>query len=350
MKIAKLYLISILALNNGLSFSMDGKTELLANQSDNTNADSASNILNEASMPEELAKHCRAWIAENKELLEEVIPLRESISLKPIDIISAHSKFTTKLANHGNASTWNAALPIEFDGKKYFVKFAGPVNLAYTNLHSQKDSQGNYYGWHQLPDFPTDLKPVRTYQTISQAAHSAILNRAIEQNHIQDKFFVPKTWLVRFRGNKSDLPSDENCFIIQEAALDFEPVRDRNTKTISPRLQSISKETFAAAIIAIKGGTLWDIGSNLQVHKQADQFAQTDLEQPNNENAENFFQKNEAKRQHNVITGLEGFAFLCRDALKEGIVVKTQCEYFKELLLKDPEFGNNDQLRKAVNY
>ncbi|HEX2978511.1 MAG TPA: hypothetical protein VHO47_05310 [Candidatus Babeliales bacterium] len=332
--------------------SMEQKEELNTHQTYYGKIIDAASIMQlQPPLPENLQKNIWKW-SEKNTVLHGTIPYTKDVALTPASIKNAHNEFKDLLKKYGNMSDWNAALPVEFEGEHYFIKYAGPVNLAYTAMHSQDDNEGKPYGWRQISEFPDSLHPVTTYQTVSQEAGYLRLSEAIEKNKLGNNFFVPETWLVMIRGAQDALPSDDNCIVVQKSALDFEPLLNKKTKEINPKFQNLSNETIRAIFLGIKesSGVLWGIYDNLSVHTQKDQVAQTDTEQPNNEDARNFFNKNDAKRKHNTIAGLEGFAFLCRDALKQNIPVKTQCDYFRELVLKDAEYGANEQLKKAVNY
>lgn len=253
-------------------------------------------------------------------------------ALSPIDLGHELQKKYIQDAGFKDASAWNFAIPQEFAGEEYYAKGALPFNRIYTMFHSNPNPEkpGEFYGYHTPDKLTNDIERVETFQTISQLAYYLRGLETQQKMGLQDLFILPRTYLFHIPGRNMNGSYDSNSLLVQESLPDMVSFR-----ADPARISKLSDDVITAAFLMIKAIAGWDIKTNLLIHKDKDVLSVVDFEQPNSENARDFFQKNPQKRMGNILAGMEGFADILREAKAAA-----QAEAFKKLVQEDAELKN----------
>lgn len=239
----------------------------------------------------------------------------------------------------------NFYLPIKVEGKTILVRIAGPSNTR-KNLAAH-----NGLGWDAYLD-NSKHDVVQTYQTVSNARGFLKLHEALGHTSTGEYFQIPNTYIVNIPGRNNDSAADGNVITLQEdfdrsyylkAADNLEYLADIFPASIERLYQLITKS----------GATLWDIKGNLLINSYTGAFAQTDLEQPNDQKPEIFgynvpeklyvlnqgfknpLEYADYKLRHDILCGVEGIGALLKDAETKGYNTQAASKTLYECLAKD---------------
>ncbi len=285
------------------------------------------------------------WTNKHKDLLHTLVPETSHVPVSNETIKKAIDQNKQLLTSRGftNLSKNNYIVELPAVGnKRYFIQAGGPINKAINIVH------GNGYHWDDIQKkiADGDLTTMDTYQTVSRVIGYLRAQEIIEQQKITT-FKVPKTYLAQIPGRNNLVECgacDANSIIVQKDIGD-NYVQIRSNPSL---LVDVNPETLKDLLVLIKHVPLWDINSNGLINKETYTFGQSDLEQPNNENPKNFFNKNASKHQWNVAEGIAGIIKLYQKA-SETCDVKEGCKTLKTLIEQDQDLQQSPHLVHIQN-
>ena len=293
------------------------------------------------------------FIFKNKDLLLKLIAKTNEFPVSTTELKKLKEENNTLFTQSGlkNESENNYAIPLD---NNLYIKFAGLINRFITLIHSNTNpitKQDYGWGsWNQItPEQIEALTKHDTFQTVSQLAHYLKAHDLLEKDKDITGIFIPKTYIANLpeRSDITQKATDENTIIIQQAVPSQFKVAQNNLKL----LEKIDNKTLAGLYKLVKEATLWNIAGNLLVDESTGNVSTSDFEQPNNERAKNFFQKDSWKANHNKVAAIEGLAHLFYQAEKAGYNVDNQKAVLADLIVKDTDLqiekGESDESRIA---
>lgn len=206
-----------------------------------------------------------------------------------------------KAAELENKSEWSYIFKVP-KKNDLWVQITGPLHrVCNTKAHHKL-----YEKQLNPMEFDSLKKPEKTFQTVSRYIHFLKYLEA-DELHNFNHFRVPETYLIPLVDDQpTEHYSDDNSFVVQRT-LSGNPVPLRHNKQ---RICDITPQSFKELLIAIKEVGLWDTNANLLIDDE-NNLCMTDLEQPNHENPDNFFNKDLLYYSHKPLCGLHQLYQLC---------------------------------------